>query len=610
MNAINPLWDTLTDTVNERGRLFEDLLLSEPVSLLNNRAPTHYHIQTNSYSTIDLSLCSSICVDDFEYNILESLHDSDHYPVIISWRETPVSHSRPSRHNTSRANWTNFTRLTETNIDVTNGTVNEVLSDITGVVIGAADATIPKTSGQYSKPPVPWWNAECREALRRRNHAERVLRRNYSILAKITYNRTRAFFRYTINQARKHSWQSYISSINQNCSLHQVWKRVQKIDGKFSPVAPPVLIDTNDNLISSPHAVSNLLVTHFSKVSCNAYYSAQFLRHREQQEQRSLNFSTNAELSYNEPFTKRELDGALSQTSESSPGEDGITYSMLKRSHSTFKSTLLSFFNRLYSDGTFPDTWRTAIIVPIPKPGKDSKKVDNYRPISLTSCLCKLIEKMVNTRLVWYLESNSLIAEQQAGFRANRSTTDHLTQLEIALRTSICQRLHTIAIFFDLQKAYDTAWRYGVLQKVHMYGLRGQLPLFLAAFLCDRSIRVRVGNILSDVKPLIQGIPQGSVLSCTLFLIAVNDLPTAILPTVKSFLYVDDFTILASGNNICSIERRLQLSLNSLQNWCNRTGFRFSLKLKLSQCTSAANTIVLKRHITSHLTTIHLKLLT
>ena len=121
-----------------------------------------------------------------------------------------------------------------------------------------------------------------------------------------------------------------------------------------------------------------------------------------------------------------ELLSALSSTSETSPGNDKIVYSMIKNAHPSFQQHILDLYNRIYASRSFPASWKTAIVIPIPKPKKDHTDPLNYRPISLTSCLCKLLEKMVNQRLMWYLEKYQFICPTQSGFRRNRSTTDCL----------------------------------------------------------------------------------------------------------------------------------------------------------------------------------------
>ena len=126
------------------------------------------------------------------------------------------------------------------------------------------------------------------------------------------------------------------------------------------------------------------------------------------------------------------------------------------------------------------EDWRLATVIPIPKPGKDHAEPTNYRPIALTSCLCKTLERMINKRLIWYLESNNLLSRYQSGFRAGRSTNDNLVKLETFIRDAFVKKEHVVAVFFDLEKAYDTTWRYGIMKDIHKLGLRGRLPTFIA----------------------------------------------------------------------------------------------------------------------------------
>ena len=127
-----------------------------------------------------------------------------------------------------------------------------------------------------------------------------------------------------------------------------------------------------------------------------------------------------------------------------------------------------------------------ATVVPIPKPGKDHSEASNYRPIALTSCLCKTMKRMINDRLVWFLESNNLISNIQCGFRQGRSTLDHLVRFKTYIRNAFAKNEHVVSIFFDLEKAYDTTWKYGILKNLFDMGLKGRLPTFISNFLSDR----------------------------------------------------------------------------------------------------------------------------
>ena len=222
------------------------------------------------------------------------------------------------------------------------------------------------------------------------------------------------------------------------------------------------------------------MVEVFASVEHN--YSYQFIQYKYNMESRAISFDTATTFSYNDYFSMQELNHCLSLITESSPVLDKITYSMLKHLHHNMTRMILYTFNRIYQDNIYPDRWKTAIIVPILKLGKDLQESSNYRPISLTSCLSKPLEKMINIRLMWYLEEGNYIFRAQSGFRTNRSTSDHLWQMESYVQ-AITNRKHTLAVFFDLTKGYDTAWRRGVLNRLYAFGLRGSLPKFIENFM-------------------------------------------------------------------------------------------------------------------------------
>ena len=142
---------------------------------------------------------------------------------------------------------------------------------------------------------------------------------------------------------------------------------------------------------------------------------------------------------------------SIKKSNHSAVGPDEIHNEFLKQLPDKSVKCLLKLYNNIWVNDTFPETWRQSIIVPIPKSGKDTSNLQNYWPIALTSCLCKMMEQMINSRLMWYLETNGLITNMQTGFQKRRGTIDHLIRLETFIR-----KQHLTAVFFDLEKAFDT----------------------------------------------------------------------------------------------------------------------------------------------------------
>ena len=575
-NKLDELIDQLPKPfilMGAKGRQMEDFISAHDLCLLNDKTYTYLHPATGSYSSLDLTLCSPEVASDFTWKVDDDLHGSDHFPILVS----ELGHSiqqRPERWKLHKANWEQYKMCCERSIDQSTFTNCENPAELfTSLVYSAAEKSIPRTSASPRHPIKPWFNEDCKKAIAER---KRVLR-NFNLrptqenLTKFKIARAKA--RRTIKHSKRRSWRQFVSRLNSRSSVKKTWDMICKINGKNSYQNISHL-NTDDGVLSSKTDIANTLAETFAEKSTN--YSSKFQKFKNVKEKIKLNFKSDNTEQYNKEFNLKELQKALKKCHDTAVGGDDIHYQFLKHLPLPSLDCLLSIFNNVWKTGILPDSWKEAIVIPIPKPGKDSSNPANYRPIALTSCICKTMERMVNDRLVWFLENNKIIATAQSGFRKQRGTLDHLVRFETFIREGFIKKEHVVSVFFYLESAYDTTWKYGIMNDLYDFGIRGRLACFISAFLNERQFRVRVGNTFSNPLEQEMGVPQGCILSVTLFSVKINNIVKSVCPGVECFLYVDDFCICYRSKHMHTIERQLQQVLNNLNKWSNENGFKYS----------------------------------
>ena len=601
-NAHNPLWND--SYVSDRsGNNLEDFILNNNFCCLNeNDIPTYFSNTHGTFSTVDISICSTDVADHFEWTVADDSYSSDHFPVILNYLNNS-SPPHPPRYNLNNADWDKYMLHTRNIPPFQYQQDHDVTCDfITDFIIKAADKSIPKYNPHPSKSPVPWWSETLSNLIKIKHKLSRLLNRFskrlkilnanpfspgnfskvvlYSLLIdciKPLYNKYNAKFRKAVIEGKIISWRNYISNISSKTSIKDIWHKVRKVNGSHirSPRCP---LRVGGEMIHNPCDISNILGKHLEEVSAYANLDAHFKAIRNREERVTLNFETLEHLEYNYAFTMIELENALNSCHSSAPGPDNISFEMIQKLAPLAKSYLLTFYNDLWLNNKFPKKWHHAIVIPIGKPGKDCSNPENYRPISLTSCLCKVLEKMVNGRLNYALSLKNILTPTQSGSIPGRSTLDPLTCLEDSIRRGFEQKKLTVAVFFDLTKAYDTTWRYHILRKLHIEGFRGHLPIFIQNFLSDRTFQTRIEASLSNTFKLVEGVPQGSVLSCTLFALAINDITSALPAGVQNSLYVDDFAIYYTSSSLRHAQRILNLAIANVSSWTSSVGFKFSVQ--------------------------------
>ena len=269
-------------------------------------------------------------------------------------------------------------------------------------------------------------------------------------------------------------------------------------------------------------------------------------------------------------FTMTELKRAINKMKrKGAEGPYNIPPAFLKELGNFALSELLSIFNLSFRLAECPQIWRNAIILPLLKAGKLPSDLASYRPISLTSCIVKILERMMNDRLYHLAETNGWFNNQQAGFRKGRGCDDQAARIIQAIEDGFQQKtmLRSILVLLDFSKAYDTVWQERLLLSMIDRGVPLTIIRWLRSFLLNRQAKVRFNGVLGRSRKMNQGLPQGSVLSPILFLFYINNL-AEILPTTNiNSLFADDVSILAVRRTLKEAEAAAQSSVDVVVSW-------------------------------------------
>ena len=212
---------------------------------------------------------------------------------------------------------------------------------------------------------------------------------------------------------------------------------------------------------------------------------------------------------------------------------------MLKHFPRSGMDFLLSIFNLSWSSHSFPSIWKTSSIIPIYKMGKPLNSHASFRCISLTSCVSKLFERIILSRLLFFLESNSILSPRQASFLPVRSTLDQILYLSQSISDGFNKPRpgsRTILSTIDFSKAFIFVWRSAFFYKFILAGLSLCFARWTQSFLSNKCACVVYQNHKSRSFRVRQGVPQGSVLGLVLFSLFINDLPASLLSSVSCFL--------------------------------------------------------------------------
>ena len=266
------------------------------------------------------------------------------------------------------------------------------------------------------------------------------------------------------------------------------------------------------------------------------------------------------------PISPNEVISIIDDLKDNGNKINTIATTVLVESKHILAPVICHLINLFVQQGYFPDKLKVGCITPIFKSG-DRKKVNNYRPVCSLSPLSKIIEKVINNRMVNFLEDNELFSKTQFGFRKNMGTeaalSNYVDHLQDILNTT---GNHAISIFLDLSKAFDVIDHKILETKLYHYGFRGKFLEFILSFIKDRQYFVYINGKNSDTKTVNIGVPQGSTLGPLLFLLYINDM-TNCSPDLFLTQFADDSTITYSSNDLTLMKGKIEDEFGKVLEW-------------------------------------------
>ena len=572
-NAHNLIWGSNKD--DPRGKIFEDAINENNLIILNDGSQTHFSFGYKTFSAIDLTLISHTLATHFDWCVAEDLYGSDHFPIIISVLSSTIKETRRPKWVFKRADWKLFQEKINFDENLNFCDINEHYKYIASNIINAAKISIPKTSTVVPKKCVPWWSDEARNILRKKKRLLRKFNRTARLIDYRNFLAIKVEARKLIQNLKRKCWINYVSKITTNTTSSEVFSKLRQLSGKFKS-SQITSLSINGQLITQRDTICEEMANFFQSISSSGNYNIEFQNFKALKEQETLFIPDGSMESYNAQFSFEEMENCLVDCKGSSPGPDEISYEIIKNLNYKSKIFLLKFYNKLWEINILPEAFTHAIVISIAKDGKDSKLPENYRPISLTNCLCKLMERMINKRLVWFCEANNILSNYQSGFRKFRSTADNLAYFESHIMEAFAENEFFVSIFFDIEKFYDRIWRQLIIKALLKMGFKGNLVHFISNFLKNRTFVTMMGNKSSSIKTSQNGIQQGSVISCTLALIVLNSIFKRIKLPIKTIIYADDIVSFISHRDLGFIQNHLQEMLNEIAEWADKGSFKFS----------------------------------
>ena len=557
-------------TTNEFGIKFLQAVNHENLIYFHLHSPTYYSSSTGQANILDM-----VMADEAGSRLVESCYvgddvGSDHLPVVtkLTFRAKPIQKSK-----TNLALWA---QCVDTKLEnfVASDSIDENISNLNNLITAAKNLCTRTVVCKFKRilPLEIRQNIQLRKTVSK-NRKKATSAIGQKVLTKI-YNRLNHRIQNQIKEFDEREKQKLCGKICNSNNTFEMWKAFNNYKNKNKsfeePEAPLTKPDgklTGNNKEKCDEFARYLHSVHQTPES--PLFDAAF---KKKVDDEVCNETRQTETNSLGRIYIPQFERLLSETkANSSPGEDGISYDLMKLCSKKSKQIFCDIINQCLENNIFPKAWKEAKVRMLPKPGRDKTQSCNYRPISLLSCIGKIYERFIYAYLMKELEALKFINPNQAGFVKGRSTQEHLLRLTQGIYNGFKKRKCTMGLFLDVKAAFDAVWKNGLKYKIGKIGLSGQMKNILFSFLDNRTLKVFIDGIWSEVVELKAGTPQGSCLSPILYLIFVNDLTDTLdLTSTSCSQFADDVGLWATQSKAGDALRVIQGEVAKIEQWCRR----------------------------------------
>ena len=566
---------------NKRGRQLQDLINEGFINCIDDDSAT---FEQNDYEEKLDWILASQPLHSFISNV--KTHPSlgilnGHKPLTfdIPIGLQPKPPSPRLSYNFKAAKWALYRNTVNEQLKVWDDTrcltspsdIEEYSSFITNSITLATQKAIP-TSKQLNTSYTP--SEVTKRLIALKHQAYRRWKKSGNHVDKQHYYNSKVLLTNSLRNDRRDNFNKLMSSLCQkNMYSESVWLTVKKFHNKRGKQTFPNTMKYNNITATSDQEKADLFADYFQH---EVYFKTpDSLPFHDQVTQQAHNIRngiiSTKKVKKWKLITLQEVKSTIKQLSNSSTGPDNIHNRCLKNHTKSLVQHLANLFNLILSVGYIPNTWKKANIILLLKPKKEKVHPSSYRPISLLSCLGKLLEKIIKQRLMAEVDRRNILPEHQAGFRSRKSTIYNIIRLERYAHSQIHQttrKRHAAVIFFDIKAAFDSVWHDGLIYKLNELRLPQYLINYLISFLTNRTAAIELENLLSRPFNLNSGTPQGSPLSPLLYIIFTADSMNGIPKHTEHGLFADDTALWTSSHTLVSLSSRLQHSVDEFQRWC------------------------------------------